>query len=222
PLARMQIFEDCNLYAKMYIAILVKDGNPLAKKFIEERSIEEGDLDQAMSLKILREAMLKDAGQRDERDVADSQLEANVEGFVGKGVMNAGKMIVEKIAKIKDIGKDRKVEYDETWKFTGTILLTQAHWDAVKNMAIAAGLFEESTGIGGALAKVEKGQEAVTKAKGPEVKAKRVALLDALHAAESTVNGYAPMTNPHGEEKKVEEHKGMTLYMLDVLKEIRK
>ena len=93
PIARMQIFEDSNRYAKMYIAILVKDGNPLAKKFIEQRGIEEGDLDQSMSLKILREAMLKDVDQRDETDVADLGLAGGhrSRGIVGSGPIKVGK-----------------------------------------------------------------------------------------------------------------------------------
>jgi hypothetical protein len=222
PIARMQIFEDCNLYAKMYIAILVKDGNALARKFIEDRGIEEGDLDQAMSLKILREAMLKDVDQKDETEVADSLLEANVEGFVGGSVMKVGKAMVAKIAQVKEIGKDRKVAYDESWKFTGTVLVTKDQWDAVKKDALKAGLFEENTGVGGLLKAVETAKAAVTKAKPNELQAKRIALMDALNAADAGVRSWAPMTNPQGQEKKVTEHKGMVLYCVAMHQEIAK
>lgn len=222
PIARMQIFENCNLYAKMYIAILAREGKPLAQKFLVQRGIEEGDLDGAMALKVLREAMLSDVGQKDETQVADNWAEANAEGLLGSGVMKAGKAAVNKIAKIKDVGKNRKTAYDETWKFSGTITLTHAHWDKeVKPKAIAAGLFDESSGIGEALGKVEKAEAALAKAKPGDVAAKRIELLDALEEALGTVSGYYPMTNPHGEEGKVEEHKGTVLYLVDLSKAIR-
>ena len=53
---------------------------------------EEGDLNEAMSLKILREAMLRDADQRDETQVADNWLEANAEGLFGKSIIKVGKL----------------------------------------------------------------------------------------------------------------------------------
>jgi hypothetical protein len=221
PIARMQIFEDCNLYAKMYICVLVKEGNPLAKKFLEERSIEEGDLNDAMSLKILREAMLKDVDQKDETQVSDSLAEHMAESFTNQSVMKVGKAIVAKIAKIKDIGKDRKVAYDENWNYAGTIALTQTHWNEVKKQALAAGLFDEPSGIGEALGKIEKAEAAVGKAKPNEAKAKRVALLDALNAAHVSVRQCSPMTNPHGEEKTVCEHKGTVVYLVQLLNAIQ-
>ena len=106
--------------------------------------------------------------------------------------------------------------YDEAWTFTGTILIAGDAFDAVKKIAISKGLFEESTGITAELAKVVSAEQAVAKAKPTEVQEKRIALLDAVNAASVTVRQWSPMTNPHGDQKKVCEHKGMVMYCVQL------
>ncbi len=221
PIARLQIFEECNLYAKMYIAILVKEGHPLAKKFLEQRGIEEGDLTNALSLKILREAMLSDVDQRDEREVADSLIQANIEGFTGGGIIKAGKALLEKMAQIPSLIKGTPPAYDPGWMWTGEIAIAKDKYDGVKTIAETKGLYHELTGIGRTLANVEKAETLVAKATPEKKQTCQMALLKALQVAETKIRGWTPLTNPQGEEKKVTEHKGMVLYLVALLKKMK-
>jgi hypothetical protein len=227
PVARVEIFEKSNLYAKMYICLLCRDGNPLAIKFVQQRGIEETDLDTSMSLKILREALLDSADQKDERDVRDGFVREQL-GTVGDAIVGAGKKLGElgrwSAEAIKDKTKNRKIKYDNAWSFTGDVQLTQAHWNEVKKQAIAAGLFDYATGIGDGLAAVEKALKAIAvpleQAEKKEtigavgkdratLQAKFSQALAALSAARATVDRCVPGCNPDGDKP----HAGMASYL---------
>lgn len=153
PIARMEIMENSGLYAKMYIAILAKDGNKLALKFIDQRGYDERSvMKPAVSLQILREAMLAHADQRDETQVHDSLALELSESVTGKGVTKAVKTIGKGAAalakKVKDLPKDKNIEYDASWKPSKAASLSTADWQANKKDCIkTAGLYDESTGI---------------------------------------------------------------------------
>jgi hypothetical protein len=233
PVARMEIFKNSNLYAKMYICVLCQEGNPLAKKFVIQRGIEEEDLDGAMSIKILREALLQSADQKDENDIEDNWLLENA-GGVGKGLVKAGRAISGAGKAINELRKNRDIAYDPSWMPKSDIELTQADWKEIKAEAIQAGLYDEATGIGEALGKAEKklgkADEFIAAIKGkilqPATKQgqavqklllETVAALDATYAA---AYSYSPMSNPTGKPAKSEVHKGMTLYLAKLLEVI--
>lgn len=153
PIARLEIMENSGLYAKMYIAILAKDGNKLALKFIDQRGYDErAVMKPAISLQILREAMLTHADQKDETQVRDSLALELSESVTGKGVTKAvqtvGKGAQALGKKIKDLPKDKNIEYDATWTPPKAATLKTVDWQANKKDCIKkAGLYDESTGI---------------------------------------------------------------------------
>jgi hypothetical protein len=233
PVARMEIFKNSNLYAKMYICVLCQEGNPLAKKFVIQRGIEEEDLDGAMSTKILRDALLQSADQKDENDIEDNWLLENA-GTVGKGLVKAGKAISGATGAINDLRKNRDTAYDPNWVPKADIALTEAAWKEIKAGAIKAGLYDEATGIGEALGKAEKklakADETIAAIKGKtlqpttkEGQAAQKLLLEtvaALDAAYAAAYSCSPMSNPTGKPAKSEVHKGMTLYLAKLLEVI--
>jgi hypothetical protein len=230
PVARMEIFKNSNLYAKMYICVLCKEGNPLAKKFVVQRGIEEEDLDGAMSLKVLREAMLESADQKDENDIEDNWLLENM-GAVGKGMVGMvaiGKKVALLGGSLDDlVRKNRNLPYDPNWAPTAADI-TEVNWKSVKAEAIKAGLYDEKTGIGDALAsvdkKLEKADDLLNSLKtgttlrpdSKEGKAAQKLLLEtvtALDAAYGAAFRASPMSNPAGKPAKAEVHKGMVIYL---------
>ena len=223
PVARIQIMEDCNLYAKMYIAVLVRDGHPMGKKFIEQRGIEEGDLSDSMALKILREAMLASVDQRAETEVSDNLAAALIEGVGAGGVLSVGEKIGELATAIKNKWKDRKAgEYDAAWKYNpGKVTLVRDSWDTTKSEAFTKGLHDDPTGIGAALDAVQVALRKVDiKNKDKNTKENVVAAVDALKDVMTRLNNYVPMTVPHGEKKEIVPHKGMTLYVVAMKKHV--
>jgi hypothetical protein len=232
PVARMEIFKESNTYAKMYVCLLVRDGNPLAEKFIVQRGIEEPDVEGAMAIKLLREALLDSADQKAEDDIPDSLLMANT-GKVGEYTAKIGKAIGNAPRAIADKLKDRSIAYDPSWEFQGAVVLTEKGYDAVKKDAVAAGLFDQPTGIGDALKKLEKeaadtlkllpgGQPKQLSIESKEGKALQKQLLDAIGAVDDaygTINSYTPLANP--KDKKTEPHKGMSMYCGQLLQELR-
>ncbi|HVJ51043.1 MAG TPA: hypothetical protein VM689_01185 [Aliidongia sp.] len=221
PIARMEIFQASNLYAKMYVCVLCKEGNPLAQKFVGQRGLTEGDLNTAMSMKILREALMESADQKDENDIADSWLLENT-GGIGKAAVKLG----SKIAKIKEIGRgSRSIPYLADWIYNGPVAISEESFSAARKQALAAGLYDDGddSGIGGKVKEAEKrlGQaetamQAGSNPSSKEAKEQKKNLLtavEALDALRGAIMAASPMTNPQGDKKKVEPHKGFTLYL---------
>lgn len=184
PIARMEIMENSGLYAKMYIAILAKDGNKLAIKFIDQRGYDERSvMKPAVSLQILREAMLAHADQRDETQVHDSLALELSESVTGQGVTKAVKAVGKGAAalakKVKDLPKDKSIEYDAAWKPSKAASLSTSDWQANKKDCIKkAGLYDESTGIDKAMKPCEGQIKAATDAIDSYVSAKNISSKD--------------------------------------------
>ena len=83
--AQVEVFDDLNFYAKMYLAIMVKEKNPQAAKYLVNQGIEEGDLDGATSLGILRDHLMESAEQSNDLDVDDTMI-SKIVGAGGKAV----------------------------------------------------------------------------------------------------------------------------------------
>jgi hypothetical protein len=225
PVARMQLFEDSALYAKMYIALLVQEGNRLAKQFIVDRGIEEGDLGSGMGLQILRKALMKGGDQKDETTFDAAVEMANVVSM-GK-VVEAGRWAAEKIEKIRDAHRNnvtREGSYDRK-KEVRAPDLTAATWGAAKQEAMANHLHNEPTGITPALKKVEaaRQQADATAGKGDAAaeRAARLAHLDALTELYQVVTSYSPYTVPQGQAGEVLPHAGMTKHLAELTNKVR-
>lgn len=229
PVARMEIMENSGLYAKMYIAILAKDGNKLALKFIDQRGYDERSvMKPAVSLQILREAMLTHADQKDETQVNDSLALELSESITGQGVTKAVKTVGKGAAalgkKIKDLPKDKSIEYDATWKPSKPVSLSTSDWQANKKDCIkTAGLYDESTGIDKAMKPCDGQIKAATDAIDKYVSANSISSKDrenviALVRKAQATNGkamqvisdYYPGTNQG------DLHQPMTDYLVDL------
>ncbi len=152
--AQVKVFEDSGFYAKMYICLLCKDNNPLAKKFVVDRGIVEEDLDKVMGLKILREQLLKADGQVD-----DTKVEGNIVkyalGVVGQAGAAAASSIADAAKQTGHAARSLVTKpYDASWN-AGEAKLDAQTWEATKKAAIEAGLINDSTGIGAVLAKAK-------------------------------------------------------------------
>jgi hypothetical protein len=218
PVARVEIFKQSNLYAKMYLCLLARDKNPLATSLLIDKGYTEDNLTTPEAIKVLRQALLDSSGQKSEEDVPESGLEA-VSGKVGEFVKAVG----NQLTKLYDKGKFSSTkEYNASWAYTGSVDLTEKCWDGAKKQAIDAGLYDAATGIGDALKAVEdaigkKGGAADTiqqlyqqrqDAPAPDSKEgakSQEILLDALTAldkARSTIMRYQPITAPLGNDGK--------------------
>lgn len=86
--AQVKIFRDSATYAKMYMAMKAKDGDKFAIQLIENRGLTQEDLDRPeMSLRIIRQALMDDAGQKDEAGRANLAMNVATD-FLGEGTIN--------------------------------------------------------------------------------------------------------------------------------------
>ena len=157
PIAQQLLFEKCELYAKLYLAILVREGDPLGKKYIADRGITQDNLDKPTSVWLLGEA-LRDAVQKEDDTEIDGNLAKHLAGPLGKlagrmkdGVVDGTIFVVEK-------GRQALAEeYDATWKPPQTPSLDPDIWTAIKDSAVDdAGLRNDSSGITDALKGLQK------------------------------------------------------------------
>lgn len=229
PIARMEIMENSGLYAKMYIAILAKDGNKLALKFIDQRGYDERSvMKPSVSLQILREAMLSHADQKDETQVNDSLALELTESITGKGVTKAVKAVGKGAQalgkKIKDLPKDKNITYDATWSPSKPVTILPADWQANKKDCIkAAGLYDESTGIDKAMKPCDAQIKAASDALDKYASAKSISSKDrgniialvrkaqaSTHKAMQVIADYYPGTNQG------DLHQPMTNYLVEL------
>lgn len=229
PVARIQIFEESNLYAKMYICVLCRDKVSLALKFVDQRGIEESDLSTPMSLKILREALLASADQKDENDIDDSRVMENL-GKIGKGLKAIGSGAKALGSKAKEATKDRKPIYSPILlPFDPDTALTEAGWRETKKVALKAGLYDEETGVGDAMANFQSALKKITETitagvkLDPTTKAGKtaqenfLATLAALRGVIGALDRCEPTQNPDGEKA----HPEMAAYIVAALKKAR-
>ncbi|MGF1579365.1 MAG: hypothetical protein ACFCD0_08390 [Gemmataceae bacterium] len=164
PQARLKVFEHSAQYAKMYIVDLVRREHPLAKKYLVDRGLQEGDLTNPMGLKILREAMLDKAGQAS-HDKQGGRLRFASDEVLGKGPS----LLWDKIAKIKKKNPKTNEAYDGKWKPNPEASLKAEDWSKNKHDAIDNnGLEKEKTGIIDALKNLNSAIDAATDASGSD------------------------------------------------------
>jgi hypothetical protein len=74
--AMVAVFSDSATYAKMYMALQAKTGDPFALSFIKKRGVTQDDIDGSgpLALRLIRKALLDDAGQADDIDEASSLM----------------------------------------------------------------------------------------------------------------------------------------------------
>ena len=222
--AQVEIFEKSNFYAKMYLAILVKAESPLAKKYLVDRGIEEGDLDKPQSLEILRDVMLEAADQVNDQEVDDNLARA-LTGKVGDFAAWTGNKTIEL--------KDRAVrlgvaEYDPKANYAAPTFKDVAPdkwvstWTAGKKILVERGLIDEATGITKALEKAAAAcklvadQQKDTKILPQEKRTALLGAIEALNAALECAAGSKPMAFVStGSPKKIPHQKACdTLYTL--------
>lgn len=157
--AQVEIFEKSGFYAKMLLAISVKEGGALAKKYVVDRGLEEGDLDKPQSLEILRDAMLDHAEQKNDQEIEDNLL-MHFAGRPGKVLVGAAKSLGSGVVNLKEraqrgVTKEyRKVPVGTLPKFDPAAPAAWAEaWESGKATLIANGLIDQSTGLTGALKK---------------------------------------------------------------------
>jgi hypothetical protein len=163
--AQVQIFEKSNLYAKMLLAISVKEGSPLAKKYVFDRGIEEGDLNEPLALEILRDAMLDAAEQSNDQEVEDN-IVMHFTGRLGKAVVGVGKATGDAVVNVKDrVVRAATKTYDPAAKYTvpsfpAKIDEWTTTWESAKKTLIAHGMVDDATGLTEALTKAAEADKA--------------------------------------------------------------
>ena len=183
--AQVEVFEDSNFYAKMYLAIMVKEGNPMAQKYLINQGIEEGDLQGPTGLAILRDGMLDVAKQSNDLE-ADETLFGRVMGAGGKlvegvrdlkaadvaeGAMKfvvaGGVLAPVTLTAVDFVRKTTTPAYDENSKRTPRTFNAEdvaawpGTWADAKQVHIDNGLIDNATGLGAALAKAAEAYKAV-------------------------------------------------------------
>ena len=196
PIARMEIFEDSATYAKMYLCILARDGHPLAKSFIEDRGITEGDLSGAMGLKVLREALMKDADQKDEEVKAqESRGGAVIASLIGQ---KAKDLFTKNKKKIGVVHNKKGDKYKSGWKHREDGSLHPYHWETNKAAAVKDfGLYYEKTGIKAALEKYSENRPSLLRQIDTSDKTQEdyVKTMNLAKAAIDKINAYCPVSN---------------------------
>lgn len=156
-IAQQLLFEKCETYAKLYLAILVREGDPLGKKYIEDRGITQDSLDKPTSVWLLGEA-LRNAVQKEDDTEIDDNLAKHLAGPLGKlagrmkdGVVDGATFVVEK-------GRQALAEeYDPNWKPPQGPSLDPSVWTKIKDSAVDdGGLRNDTTGITAALTGLQK------------------------------------------------------------------
>ena len=213
PTAQQLIFEKCVLYATLYLAILVREGDPLGKKYIEDRGITQDALDKPMAIWLLGETMREAVEKEDDTEIDDNLLMhlggpiAKLGKRIGNAVVDGGSALVEK-------GRQALAsDYDENWTPNSasltalTITFDPQGWDDIKQDAIDnAGLANVSTGVTAGIKALNKAWEAfkdVPDTAKEEAKLRAIsAVLQQIGAVWGMLSGYQPMqgkapTKPH-------------------------
>jgi len=174
--AQVQIFEDSNFYAKMYLAILAKEKNPLALKYLVDRGIEEGDLDKPTSLELLRSVLLETAEQTNDQEeeftifegikkvgtkflelpVLEQMALATGVGSIAVGMKYVGISVGNVVVKAYE--KKKAKPYHEVPPVMAPGFKEDPDswaqsWVNAKKIHIANGLIDRETGLGAAISK---------------------------------------------------------------------
>jgi hypothetical protein len=89
--AMVEVFSDSATYAKMYMAMQAKKGDPFALSFIKKRGLTQENIDASdpLALRLIRKALLDDAGQADDDDEASSLMFSVSSAVLGVNVSSA-------------------------------------------------------------------------------------------------------------------------------------
>jgi len=229
PIARIEIFKEAATYAKLYIAILARDGDKTALDFVEKNGIDETTIaNKANAIWILEAALRADSGQKAEDEIADNWIDANTGGALDKlkkagGVIaSGGKAVKNKVHDLRK-GDERGAEYDKTWLYNGGADISATTWRSAKDEAYKAGLHDDhGTGVSSAVVIAETdynaavaelrtaGGKPTQPAKTRDIVLKAIASLQGLQQA---LRQWTPMSNADKNDRQ-EIHAGMTEFMM--------
>ena len=156
PTAQQMLFENCELYAKLYLAILVREADPLGEKYVKDRGITQDSLDKPTSIWVLGEA-LRGAVQKEDDTEIDDNLAMHLAGPFGRlGKLAAGAVVVGVSAAVEKGRQIAASDYDPNWKPPAPVDLQSANWARNKDAAVAqAGLRNDTSGVGDGLKALE-------------------------------------------------------------------
>lgn len=204
--ARVEVFQRADFYAKMYIAILAREGHPIALEFIVNRGLTEEDLNKPTSLRIVREALLKSSDQGvvnvHDHDMKESRMDKwkkKLKGSKNKGERPQGPN--EGFRAPEKADRDLHVSL-ESWKH----FLDKAKADCLKKDRVAEKAIKKS------FEKVDRTFESSQQVESPEQARVHILTIKALDETAASLDNYAPM----GEDE--EPHEEM-LKCVSVMKE---
>ncbi|MGH7040906.1 MAG: hypothetical protein ACREFY_02090 [Acetobacteraceae bacterium] len=229
PIARIEIFKNAATYAKLYIAILARDGDRTALDFVEKNGIDETTIaNKANAIWILEAALRADSGQKAEDEIADGWIDANTGGALSKiktavgAIGTAGKAVGNKIHDVRK-GDERGADYDKTWSYTGSADISATTWRAAKDGAYKAGLHDDhGTGVSSAVETAEADYSAAVAelraagakpAKPDKTRDIVLAAIASLQGLQRALRQWTPMSNADDNDRQ-EIHAGMTEFMV--------
>jgi hypothetical protein len=228
PVARIELFKDSATYAKLYIAILAREGDSTAVDFVEKNGIDETTIaNKANAIWILEKALRADSGQKADEEVPDSLADALTGGIFSK-IKSVGQKAISIPGKIQDgihdlaKGDERKQAYDKNWRYNGSADISATTWRSAKDEAYKAGLHDDhGTGMSSAVAAAEKAYNAATtllnsgKASDDPAATRKILLdaISALQALQQMAFQWTPMSNKD-ENDHQEIHAGMTEFVV--------
>jgi hypothetical protein len=195
--AMTMIFKNSTRYATYALAYGAVEGNdPWAVQYLVNGGLTEDDLKSpATSIEIVREFMLVTAGgiMGEEDEEEDDPTILPELKKKKSGVKNKIKSLAvagAKKTRDKIVGRDTSAKYDEKWKAPNAEL-TRSFWQSVKKDAIAAGWYDNRSGLGDVLAEYETVAGAFAKTPSVETVVELGAALDELSHALSEVGTMA-------------------------------
>ncbi|MBL8800009.1 MAG: hypothetical protein JNM56_39365 [Planctomycetia bacterium] len=201
PVARVEIFKHCGLYAKMYICIAAQKGDQVAVEFIVNRGIDEEALQKrAIALKVVREALLGKSDQKDE------SKNTNLGGVLVENLIHKDARKVVAGKKTPKAPNPKGPKYvPGVWPVPGNTDPSRELWDQNKADAVRRGaLYNANSGIGSALADMNQARAEVIRllqqaGNTPALrKSRRDAIAKALTASQKASDlllAYTPYSN---------------------------
>ena len=228
-IAQQLLFEKCELYAKLYLAILVREGDPLGKKYIADRGITQDSLDKPTAVWLLGEA-LRDAVQKEDDTEIDDSLVKHLAGPIGKLAARLVDGVGDGVGYVVEKGRQAlSAEYDANWKVTPAPVLDPSVWTQIKENAVdEAGLRNDTSGITAALTALEKTKAAYAALANPPSPPKKGAkpptdkeklgaiseILQQIGVVSGTMSGWRPVQG----KKPREEHAPMRAVLNEMQK----
>lgn len=228
PVARITLFKDSATYAKLYIAILAREGDKTAVEFVEKNGIDETTIaNKANAIWILEKALRDDSGQKADEEVPDDLSDAltggmfsKIKGLAGTVATVPGK--VQDLVHDKVKGDERKQAYDKDWRYTGSADVSSSTWRSAKDQAYKAGLHDDhGTGLSSSVETAEKAYNPAlvllnsgkASADLDATKKSFLGAIAALRDLQQAACQWTPMSNKD-ENDRQEVHAGMTEFLM--------